>query len=127
MEPTIMDGAQQISENLAQIRDVADQNNARLVVVMVPASIQVCKPDQLKYYPRDIEFGDSDRFDQEMPQRLVSQIITELGSTFLDLREAFQNEQECSYQRKNMHWTMTGHQVVAEYVANSLRQSENIP
>lgn len=127
MEPTIMDGTQQIAENLAQIKDVADQNNARLVVVMVPASIQVCKPGQLKYYPKNIDFDDSDRFDKEMPQRLVSQIATELGSPFFDLREAFKNGQECLYQSQNMHWTVTGHQVIAEYMANVLRQNESTP
>jgi len=126
MEPTIMDGAEQIEENLAQIKGAADQNNAGLVIVMVPASIQVCKPDQLKYYPRNIDFGDSERFDQELPQRLVSQITTELGIPFFDLREAFQNEQDCSYQRQNMHWTVAGHQLVADYVATVLKKNENI-
>ena len=127
MESTITDGAEQIAENLAQIKKVAAQNNAKLVVVMVPASIQVCKPEQLRYYPRNIDFGDSDRFDQEIPQRLVSQITAKLGSPFFDLREAFQNEQKCEYQSQNMHWTATGHQIVAQYMANILRQNESIP
>ncbi|MFT3893229.1 MAG: acyltransferase family protein [Anaerolineales bacterium] len=127
MEPTISAGAQQMDEKLAQVQDVAEQNNAKVVVVMVPASIQVCKPDQLKYYPKNIDFGDSERFDQEMPQRLVSQITDKLGVPFVDLRNAFNTEQGCSYQSRNMHWTVTGHQLVAEYIASVLKQDKFIP
>jgi hypothetical protein len=127
MEPTISAGAQQIDEKLAQIQDVAKQNNAQVVVVMVPASIQVCQPDQLKYYPKNIDFGNSERFDQEMPQRLVSQITDTLGIPFVDLRNAFRNEQKCPYQPQNMHWTVAGHQLVADYVTSVLKQDNLIP
>jgi len=127
MEPTISAGTQQIAEKLAQIQNVADRNNSKLVVVMVPASIQVCKPERLKYYPRNINFGDPEKYDPELPQRSISQVTDELGLPFFDLRDAFRNEQECPYQSRNMHWTLTGHQLIADYVANILKQNKYIP
>jgi hypothetical protein len=127
MEPTIAAGAQQIADKLVQIQNVADQNKSKLVVVMVPASIQVCRPDQLKYYPRNIDFANPENYDQDLPQRSLSQIANSLEITVFDLRDAFRNQQECPYQSRNMHWTPAGHQLVADYLTTVLQEENDVP
>lgn len=91
-----------------------------VTVVMVPASIQVCEPGDLAYYPRVLDINDSSRFDLEQPQRIIAELAEPLGWSFADLRPALQSADRCPYQPHNMHWLEHGHELVADYVGNVL-------
>jgi len=109
---------EKVRQALGRIREAARAAGAELLVVMAPASIQVSEPDELDFYPSNVDFRDRDRFDPDHPQRLMQEIADSLGIWFLDLRPALSGGG--SYQRRNMHWTANGHRVVARAVREAL-------
>jgi hypothetical protein len=107
-----------VKQRLDEIQTVAKQINANLMLVMVPASIQVCAPFELPYFPRYIDIDNKDQFDLDLPQRNTKGIADELGIKFYDLRPILTaNPSGCPYQPANMHWLPVGHQTVAEYLS----------
>jgi hypothetical protein len=109
-------------EKIKQIRSVAAQNGAKVVLVFVPAPVQACSPDQLAYYPRNVDLNDTTRFDVDLPQRLMAGIAQSVNLPLYDLREMLSSGSECYYQPHNIHWTVNGHQVVAQYLADIIVQ-----
>jgi peptidoglycan/LPS O-acetylase OafA/YrhL len=96
---------------LTALREVrAAAPDARLVMMLVPASVQVCAPAALDYYPANI---DPAEFDFEQPQRLALALADEIGAEVLDLRPALRAAADCPYQPANMHWLEEGHQIAA--------------
>jgi hypothetical protein len=116
-------GRQKVFEQLSQIRTVADQIGATVVVFMVPAPVQICRPDQLAYYPRNVDINDTSQYDLDLPQRTMGDIAHSLGLAFYDLRPVMKSVSgECPYQAHNMHWTQSGHQIAATYLSNLLTE-----
>jgi len=113
-----------LEERLATMKTVADRVGSRLVLLLVPASVQVCSPDQLRYFPRHIVLGDATRFDLDQPQRRMAGSAVRLGIELYDLRAVFNlTPDQCFYHPNNLHWTEKGHQVVAEFVASRFAAS----
>ena len=117
---SMQDASQKVKEKITEIKTVTGNQESKLLLVVAPASVQVCKPSDLAYYPRHVDLFDSDLYDIEMPQKLFSQVSTDLESTMVDLRSAFRNVSECPYQPKNMHWTSSGHEWVSNYLTDYL-------
>jgi hypothetical protein len=102
---------------LGRVRRIAEANGVRLVLLLVPANIQVCRPADLEVYPRNVDLGDSRRFDLERPQRVLAETAAALGIEAFDLRPVLARTGRCLYQPRNMHWLPEAHQRVAEFVA----------
>ncbi len=113
-------GRDLVSERLAEIREVGRGAGAQVLLLMVPAPVQVCSPADLDYYPRTVDPNDATRYDADQPQRAVRKLAARLELPLLDLRDPLRAMPECPYQRANMHWTALGHRVVARYVADAL-------
>ena len=114
-------GRQKVGERLAEIKAAADQVGAQVAILMVPAPVQVCGPEQLAYYPKHVDLADSARFDLDLPQRMTKEIANSLSFGYYDLRPALRTlPTGCPYQPNNMHWTAAGHQAVADYLAGAL-------
>jgi peptidoglycan/LPS O-acetylase OafA/YrhL len=111
-------GRDALAERMAQMKRSADAIGARLVILMVPAAIQVCSGEGLELFPSPVDLTDSKRFDPDLPQRLAQRIADDLGVRFVDLRRVFKPSMPGIYQRRNMHLTAFGHQLVADDVAS---------
>ena len=110
-----------VADRLMKIRQTAQQVGSRLLVVLVPSSVQVSGRDGLKYYPEGIDLSDSGRFDVDQPQRLAKQICEKLEIPYTDLREPLvKSVNKMPYQPRNMHWTEAGHEIVARYMTRYL-------
>ena len=97
-------GRELVADRLEKIQVVAEEVGARVVLVMIPAPVQVCGPDQLAYYPRQVDLTDSARFDVEQPQRFTRALADTLGLGYYDLRHALHSPTgNCPYQAHNMH------------------------
>ncbi len=112
-----------VRQDLARIAATARSVGARMIVVMVPASIQVCTPGQLPYWPGHIDFRNGPEFDVDRPQRMTRAIASDLGVPYIDLRPTLSRTGTCLYQPENMHWRQAGHAVVASRIANLLSSS----
>ena len=105
---------------MASISAVAERIGSDLLVVLVPASIQVCGVKDLHYMTRGVDPAKSDRYDLDQPQEIAVELLEDLGVRYLDLRGALSQADECPYHPRNMHWTEHGHEIVAEAVAEEL-------
>ena len=110
-----------VKDCLLRMRQVADSSGSHLLVVLVPASIQVCSADQLDYYLKSVDLSDTSEYDLSLPQRVTEQITHDLGIAYLDVRRAFVGEGHRQlYQRRNMHLTPEGQKVLADIIGASI-------
>jgi hypothetical protein len=113
------EGRRIAAARLQQIAGVAKKLGARLVVLLVPAPVQICRPGDLAYWPRGVDLDDTTRFDAERPQRWTAGLAAHVGAEYHDLRDVLRGGL-CPYQPRNMHWTAEGHRRVADAVASWL-------
>lgn len=118
--PVLADNSELVSVELAAIASTAQEVGSSLLVVLVPASVQVCDPDDLAYLTRGVDPANSDQYDMDQPQEIAIDMLEELDIPYFDLRPALRNAPECPYFRRNMHWTELGHEIVADAVAREL-------
>jgi peptidoglycan/LPS O-acetylase OafA/YrhL len=108
-----------VTARLEEIREAARRIQARVLIVLVPAPVQVCGPRDLAYYPGGTDLSDTTRFDLDLPQRTTRAIADSLGLACLDLRPALRAASR-PYQPHNIHWTAAGHRAVAAWLADTL-------
>jgi peptidoglycan/LPS O-acetylase OafA/YrhL/lysophospholipase L1-like esterase len=117
----VRDGRGRVRASLEQIQKVANKWGAEVLLLMVPAPVQVCQSKNLTYYPHNVDLRDTTTFDLDLPQRMALEIADSLGIEFVDLRQVFVPQSGlCLYQASNMHWTREGHASVAEFLAKFL-------
>ncbi len=102
-------------ESMQKVRNMAP--DARLIMMLVPASIQVCTPDDLEYYPDNVDLAD---FDLDQPQRVAVPLAQLVGAEVVDLRDPLRTAGDCPYQPGNMHWLDLGHEIAARQMATHL-------
>jgi peptidoglycan/LPS O-acetylase OafA/YrhL len=126
-QPKLEDARRLVAARLKLIKEVADGIGARVVIVMVPASVQVCDASQLAYYPRAVNLNDANRFAPDLPQRITEELASAAGFGYYDLRPVLRSDEGgCPYQPHNMHWLPIGHRVVATYLAQKLTSDNYI-
>jgi peptidoglycan/LPS O-acetylase OafA/YrhL len=117
-EEEMLYGRHLVEERMVQVTELADRFSARLLLIEIPASIQVCSAEDLAYFPKYIDLEDETRFDLNRPQQMISEIAVEYSIMTLDLAPVLQVAPNgCVYQQHNMHWTEEGHQIAAAEVA----------
>ncbi len=116
-----------VYQDIAQIKNIADQVGAEVLLFMVPAPVQICSADNLDYYPSNIDLGDQSIFDIDKPQRVMARIAAGLNLEFYDVRAILQSTDRCIYQPQNMHWTESGHQVFSQYIADVIASDGYLP
>lgn len=127
-EELIREGKDKLQTRLDEIQGIANQVGSNWGVLMVPAPVQVCNTDQLAYAPKNVNLGDTSKYDLDLPQAVMGQITNQIGIPMADLRSVLKTAQpECLYQSNNMHWTSTGHEVVADFIASWLVEQNLIP
>jgi peptidoglycan/LPS O-acetylase OafA/YrhL len=115
-----------VADELRAVRRVAEENGAELVVVVVPASVQVCGPDDLPYWPDGIGLSPP-RFDPDQPQRLLQAAADAAGiGEVHDLRAAL-TAPSCLYRKHNMHLTVEGQARLADAVEAILVERGLLP
>jgi len=119
----LLKGVHLVEQRLGAIKKIADEIDARMIIVLVPASIQICGPESLSYYPKHIQLTDASRFDLDQPQRLTREIANRLKIDCIDLRSPLKADstgKKCPYHPRNMHWTQEGHRIVSMYMINTI-------
>ena len=106
-------GQSLVRDRFRSIDEVARRVGAQVIVMAIPAPIQVSDRKQLKFLRPQVDF-DSNRFDLDQPQRLAAEVSAEFGFQFVDLRPALCSaKSDQPYQPNNLHWTTVGHEVTA--------------
>jgi peptidoglycan/LPS O-acetylase OafA/YrhL/lysophospholipase L1-like esterase len=113
-----LDADQKVAARLGEMRAAADSVGATLLVLLVPASAQVCDPAELPYLPRALSLDDP-RYDADGPARRLGAICDSLGLRFVDLKPVLAGG-PCPYHPRNMHLTAAGHERLAAAVTEIL-------
>ena len=100
---------------LQQLRDYTRQNNMELMVAIAPPAF-VIHPERLDATFELVDL-DPNRADVDAPQQLVMDILTELKIPHCDLSPALRKANQ-PYLTFDGHWTLEGHTVVADAIAN---------
>jgi hypothetical protein len=116
-----------VERRLASILAVDKQSGSRTVIVMIPASVQVCSPRDLPYFPATLDLQNASRFDMDLPQRETRTIVRHLRIPAYDLRPMLTKLRECPYQPWNMHWTQAGQLATAQFLSARLTDDHLIP
>jgi hypothetical protein len=122
--PDVAENRSLMRAKLEQVQRVAGAHGVRLLLLLVPANIQMCDPSEIEVYPRNVDLANRDRYDLERPQRVLSATASELGIEALDLRPVLARAGRCLYQPRNMHWLREAHERVAAFVADLLASEQ---
>jgi hypothetical protein len=109
-----------VEQRLAGVAATDQRAGAQTIVLMIPASVQICQARDLPYFPSVLNLQDRARFDLDLPQRETQMIAARLGIDTYDLRPALAALPVCPYAPRNMHWTPAGQQAAAVFVSNRL-------
>jgi lysophospholipase L1-like esterase len=121
----IRNEVEKVAERFKEIENIAKINGTKVVIMSIPASVQVCERKDLSYYPKNVNINDSNIFDLDLPQRLEKEIASKHHFSFYDLRPILKSQaKECVYQPRNMHWTEEGHKIAAQYLAEILSKDD---
>jgi len=110
-----------VEHHLDRVVAGAHAAGAEVFFLQIPASVQVCSPGELAYYPAGVDLA-SDDYDLEAPQRSMSAIADRLDVRSDDLRPVLGAMHGCPYFSFNMHWTASAHQIVGQHVAELLER-----
>jgi lysophospholipase L1-like esterase len=100
----------------------ARDRGVRLVVAIVPASLQVY-PDLWEHFVDGAAPADASSLDRLAPNRRISAMCKELGIPVVDLLPALAGAARSNrhlYFPINGHWTADGHRVAAEALGHAL-------
>jgi hypothetical protein len=108
---------------LGDVRAIADSNDAKLLVVYVPAGVSVLPRDQIAYLPRSgVPFSDPMRYDLARPYAPLRRIADSLDVPLLDLARPLRGYQpQPVYYPNAWHWTAAGHRGAAAAIVAELR------
>ena len=116
--PETDDLAKRNIAELARIKQMTDADGDRLLVVIIPDENQINKKLQEQLIPA----AEMDKYDFNLPQSLLTQLLYEQGIEYLDLQSDFANDPRCLYMN-DTHWTPEGHRLAAEKIAEKLKLS----
>lgn len=120
-------GRRRVFECLEAIKKAADGIQAKVLIAMIPAPVQVAGRERLAYFPKPVDLSDKDRFDLDQPQRMTKEIADSLGLAYHDLRPALLAVKGGgAYQARNMHWTVAGHEAAAANLARLLSSASSL-
>ncbi len=108
---------------LREIRDWAQEQGVRYLVVLVPSKHQV-DDEAWKRYQRAWGLPASE-FERDRGQRIVLEYLASLGVPTIDLLPEFRTRASVGkqlYFKVDRHWTSTGHRLAARIIDRDLRR-----
>ncbi|MBW2696697.1 MAG: hypothetical protein JRE70_09515 [Deltaproteobacteria bacterium] len=102
-------------EQMERIQELARRDGASLLVVFLPDETQINGSLQTVL----LQGKDPGRYDFDMPQPMLSEMLAVRDFTTVDLLPAFRDDPRCLY-ANNTHWTPEGHAFAAALIAEAV-------
>lgn len=119
---TFPDSCNSSMSYVKRIKDLCDARNIILVVVIIPADLQLYPHLQKKAVKQFL--AKDDDFDFRIPNRIIAAECKRLMIPWYDLTEHFQNTYRCEHtnftQVNDPHWNRYGNRIAADAVASWL-------
>ena len=81
------DHVQAVREQVSRIQEFADRVGGALDCRVGSTAAQVCRPEDLDYYPDHVDLSDRSEFDMNQPQDILRRIADSLSAECHDLRK----------------------------------------
>jgi hypothetical protein len=103
---------------LRQIRDLCQEHNIHLIVVVIPDELQVNAELQKRVMQR-LSVATPDEWDFRLPNRALAAELARLGISHIDLLEPFEKKSQKKrlYKPMDSHWNIEGNTVASEVLA----------
>jgi len=106
-----------ISRYLDKMSILCFDNNSKYLIMDVPGQIEVSDPKFISYYPYFVNIKDTNRFDFELPHRILDHLCSTKGIKYIGLKNYLRNYPvQPVYFEKSWHWNKNGHMAVSKYL-----------
>jgi len=110
-----------VASYIEKMKLTCDEYGAKFKIYFVPGQVAVSKPENISYFPEDIDISDTSKFDLYLPNKEFREIADSLDIQFLDLTPFLKsNPNQPVYYKESWHWNQQGHKVVAKIIANDI-------
>ncbi|MEL7062256.1 MAG: acyltransferase family protein [Bacteroidota bacterium] len=110
-----------LGRRIAQLKEMSISGGAAFLMVFVPPAAAVTDPDQLDYFPWNIDLSNAHAYDRTLPQRHVKEICQAYEIPYLDMMPIFENHPvQPVYFTHFWHLNQEGHRVMATEIKNEL-------
>lgn len=117
-----------IRKYLQETKDLCTSHNSDLIVMYVPSQIVVSAPNQISYYPYNIDLSDSTVFNFSKASEIVQKTCSDFKIDFIDVTECLRSyKNQPVYYRESWHWNKDGHQAVSGFLEEFLDKKELFP
>jgi len=106
-----------ISRYLDKMSILCSENNSKYLILDVPCQIEVSDPKFISYYPYFVNIKDTNRFDFELPHRILDQLCSTKEIKYIGIKNYLRNYPvQPVYFEKSWHWNKNGHVAVSKYL-----------
>ena len=92
-----------------------------------PGQLEVSAPKDIDYYPGNIDFGDSTKYDMGLPRNILNKLCNEIKIPFCDPVKMLKNNPEQPvYFKESWHWNREGHSAISSYLKDVIVNSKII-
>jgi peptidoglycan/LPS O-acetylase OafA/YrhL len=109
------------------LASVARSARARLMVLYVPAAVEVQAPSTLDYFPWTEIPNDASRYDLEQAWRFFSEAAGAAHVSAYSLKPALRAKATPAYFSASWHWTEAGHRAAAQALIDVLVEEDIVP
>jgi len=100
---------------IKRIKIMADEEHVPVWIVLIPDETQI----NPLLRERVIDKADMQKYDFDMPQKLLDRKFEDIGVKVIDLLPIFRADPRCLY-LNDTHWTAEGHRLAADRIFNNL-------
>ncbi len=105
---------EKVAFDLSEMSRVAAQSKAKFLVCFVPGAVAVSEPQEIHYYPWNLNLNDRSRFDFNLPWEHLEAISERLGIQSINLTPILKGDpRQPVYFEDSWHWNAEGHRIVA--------------
>ena len=106
-----------MDKKIEEMKKICIQNGAELMIMYVPTQLEISSPEDVSYYPENIDLKDTLRYDFDLPRKIFRHICENEEIIFEDITETLkQNTKQPVYFRESWHWNKEGHKAAADFL-----------
>lgn len=112
---------------LVNLKEISLKHNSKLIVIGVPGQVEVSDPKYITYFPKSVNINDTTIFDLNKPLRIIEGLCHNNDIMFINSKGVLKSHPaQPVYFEKSWHWNKEGHQVIADFLFDSLKSKSKL-
>ena len=106
---------EKLKTTLLKMKKIGEENEVTLLLMYVPAQIEVSKIKYISYFPKNVNLNVETNYNTQLPLNQTINICNETGIELINLKPFLKNyANQPVYFPDSWHWNQNGHKAVAE-------------